>query len=65
MAGMGSDRDLMRWTDLFMLNRRMRLVINGHQCTKPEVETVVPQRLPVSHILFAIYFKGVFREVEN
>lgn len=28
--GMEADRDLMRWTESFMLDRRVSLVVDGH-----------------------------------
>lgn len=62
---MDANDNLIRWTESFMLNRSMSRVIKSHLCEEMTVETKVPQRSPVSLILFAIYLSGVFREVEK
>lgn len=64
-GSMGADRDLMRWKKLFMSDKSVSLVIDYHQCMKTEVETGVPQRSPVSLILFAINLSAIFREIEK
>lgn len=50
---------------MFMSERRVSLVVDGHQCEAVVVETEVPRGLPVSHILFAIYLSGIFKEAEE
>lgn len=62
---MGADGDLMKRTESFMSDRSVGLVIDGHQCKERGVETEVPYGSPVSLILFEIYLKGVFKEVEK
>lgn len=42
IEGMGNDGDLMRWTESFMSNTTMGLLIIGHQCAEAGVETGVP-----------------------
>lgn len=65
MEGICADRDLVRWTEPIMSDRSVRLVIDGHQFTKAEIETEVPQSSLVSPILFTIHLSSVFREVEE
>jgi len=50
MAELGIEPDLVRWTNSFMSNRKVRLILEGH-----EVETGVPQESRVAPILFAVY----------
>lgn len=44
---------------------RVSLVVDIHQCKAVEVEMEVPQGSPVSLIPFAIYLKGIFKQVEE
>ena len=41
----------------------MEIVIDGHINPEKNMETDIPQRLPVSPILFIIYISGVFDAV--
>lgn len=59
------DEDLMRWTEFFMPDRSVGLIIDGHQCVEMKVERLVPQGLPVSLLLFAILLTILFRELEK
>lgn len=52
---LGIDGDLIKWTKSFLSNRKVQLVINGHENREREVETRIPQRLPVLPIFFLIY----------
>lgn len=61
----GTNGNLMRWTESIMSNRSVGLVINDHHCAKAGVETGVPQKSSVSLILFTIYLSGFLREVEK
>lgn len=65
MENMDADDELMRWTESFMLDRIVSLVIHRHLCEEIAVETRVSQGSPVSLVLIAIYLCGVFREVEK
>lgn len=65
MEGMGADKDLMRWKESFMSDTSISLVIDVLQSSKVRVETRVPQRSPMSPILFAIYPSSYFTEVEK
>ena len=52
MVELGIDGDLVRWTKSFLTNRELQLVIDGHNNYERRVETGIPQRSPVSPILF-------------
>ena len=63
MIELGIDGDLVTWTDSFLTNRKIQLVIDGHDNKEKEIETGIPQGSPVSPILFLIYISGVFNKV--
>ena len=65
MIELGIDGDLVTWTGLFLTNRRVQLVIDGHDNKEREIETGIPQGSPVSPILFLIYISGVFNKVSE
>lgn len=46
MEAMGAGSDLVRSTCLFMMKRRVSLVVDDHQCEAVEVETGVAQGSP-------------------
>ena len=65
MVELGIDRDLVTWTGLFLTDRKIQLVIDGHDNKEREIETGIPQGSPVSPILFLIYISGVFNKVSE
>lgn len=65
MLELGIDGDLIWWTKSFLTNRKLQLVIDGHNNPEKDVETGIPQGSPVSPILFLIYISGVFEQVEK
>jgi Reverse transcriptase (RNA-dependent DNA polymerase) len=56
--------DLIQWTNLFLTDRQIQLVINGHTCPAANLETEVSQGSPVSLILFIIYLSGIFEVIK-
>lgn len=64
MADLGVDDDLVRWTQCFLTDRWVELVISGYFNPKHKVETGIPQGSPVSPTLFLIYTSGV-SEIET
>ena len=63
MMKLGIDGDWIRWTQSFLTDRTVQLVIDGHDNKERDIETGIPQGSPVSPILFLIYISGVFDEV--
>ena len=65
MADLGIDDDLIGWTQSFLTDRWVELVIDGYITPKHKVETGILQGSPVSPILFLIYISEVFFQVES
>ena len=65
MINLGIDENLIIWIKSFPMNRKIQLVIDGHDNKKREIETSIPQGLPVSPIFFSIYISGGFDAVEE
>jgi len=64
LVELGIEPDLVRWTDSFMSDRKVRLVLEGREGKEHEVETGVPQGSPVAPILFTTYLSGIFDQAE-
>lgn len=65
MAELNIDDDLIGWTQSFLTDRSVELVIDGYCNPKYKVESGIPQKSPVSPILFLIYISEVFFQVEE
>jgi len=59
------DGDLIRWTESFLSERTVEMVIEGNVLKSHPVEAGVPQGSPVSPILFAIHTAGLIKWVEE
>ena len=62
---MGIDGYLIKWTRSFLTDRKIQLVIDGHDNKERAIETGIPQGSPVSPILFLIYISGIFDSVSK
>ena len=65
MADLGIDNDLIGWTQSFLTDRSVELVVDGFTNPRQKIESGIPQGSPVSPILFLIYISGVFSVVEK
>src|SRR5690606_341659 len=57
MTEMGLPTQLVKWTDHFMIGRRIGLAFDGEEEDLHAVETGIPQGSPTSPILFIIYLQ--------
>jgi len=58
------DGDLIQWTESFLSEKKVEMIIEGNAMERHPVEAGVPQGSPVSPILFAIYTSGLIKWVE-
>ena len=65
MVELGIDGDLVAWTRSFLTERKISIVIDGHENKEREIETGIPQGSPASPILFLIYISGIFDSVSE
>ena len=65
MNELGIDDDLIGWTQSFLTDRSVELVIDGFTNSRQKVESGISQGSPVSPILFLIYISGVFSIIEE
>ena len=54
MVELGIDGDLVIWTGSFLTDRKVQLVIDGHNNKEREIVTGNPQGSPISPILILI-----------
>jgi len=59
------DGDLIRWTESFLSNRTVEMIIEGNAMERHPVETGVPQGSPVLPILFVIYTSELIKWVKE
>jgi len=59
------DGDLIRWTESFLSERTVEMIIEGNGMTRHSVEAWVPHGSPVSPILCAIYTSGLITWVKE
>jgi len=65
MEEMGFEADLVRWVESFMEDRKVIMSMDRKEGDSMDVETGVPQRSPVSPVLFVIYLLGLFGQVDD
>jgi hypothetical protein len=65
MEEMGFEADLVKWVESLMEERKVIMSMDGRKGDIIDVETGVPQGLPVLPVLFVIYLSGLFGEVEE
>jgi hypothetical protein len=65
MGEIGINRDLIYWVTSFLMDRKVQLVIDGHQGPEQPINLGLPQGSPVSPILFIIYIRGVFQAIKD
>src|SRR2546430_12433085 len=62
---LGLSRSLCSWIECFMNNRYVQLAFNENKQEKTRVEIEIPQKLSISSILFLIYIRDIFSEINS
>jgi len=65
MIELGIPGNIIRWTNSFLTERKVQLVIDGYTCLTRDIDCGVPQGSPISPILFVIYISGFFSAIED
>ena len=65
MIDLGIDKDLVDWIQFFILEKKVRFMINEHINSEVMINISIPQNFLVLPILFFIYISGVFEEIEK
>jgi len=65
MKAKDRDGNLAQWTESFLSERTVEMIIMGHAITRHPVEAEVQQCSPISPILLAIYTSGLINWVEE
>jgi hypothetical protein len=65
MEALELEPDLIRWTNSFMSNRQVKLVLDGEIGQVNPVNTGIPQGSPAAPVLFITYLSGIFNEMEQ
>ena len=60
MIKLSIDGDLIQQTESFLTDRKVKLVIDGHNNKEQDIKIGISQESPVSSILFLIYISRVF-----
>ncbi len=62
---LGLSRSLCSWIECFMNNRYVQLAFDENKQEKTRVEIEIPQESSISSILFLIYIRDIFSEINN
>lgn len=57
------DNNLIGWTQFFLIDRKVDIIIDRYKNLRRDIKTGILQDFPVSSILFLIYIIGVFDTV--
>ncbi len=56
---------LCSWIDSFLVDRKIQLAFNNGTNIKTDIQIEIPQDSPISPILFLIYIRNLFQDLEN
>src|SRR6266487_6699920 len=62
---LGLPKSLYSWIDSFLVDRKIQLAFNNKTNIKTDIQIGIPQSSPISPILFLIYIRNLFQDLEN
>src|SRR6266542_3315438 len=62
---LGLLKSLYSWIDSFLVDRKIQLAFNNGTSIKTDIQIGIPQDSPISLILFLIYIRNLFQDLEN
>ena len=58
-------KSLINWVDTFMTKKQITLMFDKNQQEMTDIECGIPQRSPISPVLFLIYIKDLFTIIKT
>src|SRR6266545_8077949 len=58
-------KSLCSWIDSFLVDRKIQLAFNNGTSIETDIQIGIPQGSPISLILFLIYIRNLFQDLES
>ncbi len=62
---LGLPKSLCSWIDSFLVDRKIQLAFNNEKSIETDIQIGIPQDSSISLILFLIYIRNLFQDLEN
>src|SRR6266511_2714458 len=62
---LGLPKSLYNWIDSFLVDRKIQLAFNNRTSIETDIQIGIPQNSPISPILFLIYIRNLFKDLES